>query len=316
MQDLEALLQSIRPTHHARIMDLVAEAGVSVEVWARRRDGSIRENPADNPSFCYEWIFGGGNEPTVLCVWYDALRTSSSGIEYNDNYRELAIRLDRISDERFTPAKDRSRAKSQAPRAQDFDRAVQAAFRQGRPLRIITLVGEKQDSSQLEVDASKVEFRLLDTEPWHVARYGDDGSFVIRRGSKDPVAVDDVAPANQAVQVEAPAYVDQFSSSAAVERRESIITEFVRSSRVRVSVLRRAEGRCEYCGTSGFVTASGSIYLETHHIIPLSENGPDNDENVVALCPNDHRQAHFGTAASQMRAVLAEIVSGKRKGRE
>jgi 5-methylcytosine-specific restriction protein A len=48
--------------------------------------------------------------------------------------------------------------------------------------------------------------------------------------------------------------------------------------------------------------------LETHHIIPLSEEGEDIEENVIALCPNDHRRAHFERESLLTRVNLAEIV--------
>jgi 5-methylcytosine-specific restriction endonuclease McrA len=38
----------------------------------------------------------------------------------------------------------------------------------------------------------------------------------------------------------------------------------------------------------------GAYYLEVHHIIPLSENGEDSVDNAIALCPNCHRQEHYG----------------------
>ena len=35
-------------------------------------------------------------------------------------------------------------------------------------------------------------------------------------------------------------------------------------------------------------------YLEVHHKIRLSDGGEDTIDNVVALCPNCHRKAHYG----------------------
>ena len=35
-------------------------------------------------------------------------------------------------------------------------------------------------------------------------------------------------------------------------------------------------------------------YLEVHHIIRLADDGDDSVENAIALCPNCHREAHFG----------------------
>ena len=56
------------------------------------------------------------------------------------------------------------------------------------------------------------------------------------------------------------------------------------------------------------MTKSGSIYLESHHIHPLSEGGADTIENVIALCPNHHREAHFGENRDQFRVSLCERV--------
>ena len=51
---------------------------------------------------------------------------------------------------------------------------------------------------------------------------------------------------------------------------------------------------------------AGGIYLETHHVFPLSLSGPDIEWNVVAICPNDHRRAHFASDKNEIRARLVE----------
>ena len=38
----------------------------------------------------------------------------------------------------------------------------------------------------------------------------------------------------------------------------------------------------------------GTPYLEVHHKIPLAKDGEDTIENAEALCPNCHREKHFG----------------------
>jgi hypothetical protein len=78
-----------------------------------------------------------------------------------------------------------------------------------------------------------------------------------------------------------------------------IITQsssYNRNPHVVVEVLRRAQGKCEYClKTAPFIKiANKEPYLEVHHILPLSENGKDTVENAIALCPNCHRNAHHG----------------------
>lgn len=70
---------------------------------------------------------------------------------------------------------------------------------------------------------------------------------------------------------------------------------YSRDSKIRTFVIDRAEGRCEYCGEQGFLMSDGkSRYLEAHHIISLADDGEDAVENVIALCPKHHREAHFG----------------------
>ncbi len=55
----------------------------------------------------------------------------------------------------------------------------------------------------------------------------------------------------------------------------------------------RAKGVCDLCGERApFVLKNGMPYLETHHLVWMSKNGPDVIWNTVALCPNCHRKVH------------------------
>jgi 5-methylcytosine-specific restriction endonuclease McrA len=90
-----------------------------------------------------------------------------------------------------------------------------------------------------------------------------------------------------------------------VPRRSRLeIWSYPRDPRVRDEVLRRAKGRCEFCGAPGFMKPDGSLYLESHHIIALADDGADRITNVIALCPNDHPEAHFGTRAEQIETEM------------
>jgi 5-methylcytosine-specific restriction endonuclease McrA len=69
-----------------------------------------------------------------------------------------------------------------------------------------------------------------------------------------------------------------------------------RNENIKIFALKRANGICEKCGKSApFIKDDGTPYLEVHHKIPLAEdeNG-DTVENVIALCPNCHKHAHYG----------------------
>ena len=83
---------------------------------------------------------------------------------------------------------------------------------------------------------------------------------------------------------------------------------YARDPRVRAAVLCRAQGKCEYCGETGFLCNDGSHYLESHHIIALADDGADRMTNVIALCPNDHREAHFGNRRNELEQEMIRIV--------
>lgn len=68
---------------------------------------------------------------------------------------------------------------------------------------------------------------------------------------------------------------------------------YSRDEKVRMRVLHRARGVCEGCGERGFDMGLNRIYLETHHIAHRSVDGPDSTSNVVAVCANCHRKAHW-----------------------
>lgn len=108
--------------------------------------------------------------------------------------------------------------------------------------------------------------------------------------------------------------MDQFDPggplAAEVERKKVEGTAYSRNPEVRRRVLARALGLCEWCEQRGFATQDGRIYLETHHIAPLSEGGADSELNVAALCPNHHREAHYGSDRERFKERLLEKIEG------
>lgn len=70
-------------------------------------------------------------------------------------------------------------------------------------------------------------------------------------------------------------------------------TIYSRNDFVREYTKHRAKGKCDLCHNDApFLNKDNKPYLETHHLIMLSENGPDAIFNTVALCPNCHRKMH------------------------
>jgi len=80
---------------------------------------------------------------------------------------------------------------------------------------------------------------------------------------------------------------------------------YERSQAVRRYVLARAAGVCESCGKPApFSRSDGTPYLEPHHIRRVSDGGPDHPRWVGAVCPNCHREVHFGAAGPAKNEAL------------
>jgi len=73
---------------------------------------------------------------------------------------------------------------------------------------------------------------------------------------------------------------------------------FRRNPDVVAEVLIRANGSCERCHMPApFLRAKdGTPYLEVHHRKKLADGGLDTVKNAIALCPNCHREAHYGSS--------------------
>lgn len=76
----------------------------------------------------------------------------------------------------------------------------------------------------------------------------------------------------------------QYKTTNTIYFRDAYVSEYAK---------RRANGKCQLCGeVAPFQNKYGKLYQETHHIIWLSQGGPDTIDNTVALCPNCHRKMH------------------------
>lgn len=274
-------VSEIRPSAHQRVMDLVAEAGLDVSDWGNYKRGP--EYAASNPKYCYEWAFVEQGKRVLLCLWFDHMREEDGTIRQRHNFRRFAMELERGTGK-----------STWAKRARALDKAVQDAAREKLPVRVIVCEGDIRDVEDEDSEASRVHRRMLDPVQWAVTDYDwMTGEVVLTRGAS-PVP-----------------YADQFSladEQHAPERVAKSGTAFVRDPAVRAHALARAKGHCELCGEQGFLMKDGRIYLETHHIVALSEGGSDHISNVVALCANDHRKAHYGIE----RDATLELLRSKR----
>ena len=85
----------------------------------------------------------------------------------------------------------------------------------------------------------------------------------------------------------------QRSSTKPLERVTTTST-YVRDVYIAEASKRKANGICQLCEKPApFNDKNGNPYLESHHIIWLSEGGADELRNTVALCPNCHKKMHI-----------------------
>lgn len=270
----------LKPSSQRRVIDLVRQAGVDVSDWSNYEHGAA--NPGANPKYCYEWAFVQPQAVVVLNLWYESMVEVGGEIEQHFNFRDAAAQQEKNG--------------ARKARRRRMEEAVAEAYRSGLPVRVIVLDGDRRPVGETKAKPSKVSARLLDPVPWAVTKYnGATGQFVLRRGAA------------------ASAYVDQFSLPQPPDgksgKRDVTTTVHDRDPEVRRFALARAKGKCQLCGSPGFHLPDGRVFLETHHVIPLAENGVDSASNVVALCPNHHREAHYGRDAKAIRQRLLKTLS-------
>ncbi|SUB63591.1 Predicted restriction endonuclease [Plesiomonas shigelloides] len=94
------------------------------------------------------------------------------------------------------------------------------------------------------------------------------------------------------------------------EKTYSQVTNFNRDPKVKAWVLKEASGKCECCDSEApFSTAEGEPFLEVHHLRRLADGGSDMVTNAVALCPNCHREMHYGVNKSSLVGLMYKKVS-------
>jgi len=88
-------------------------------------------------------------------------------------------------------------------------------------------------------------------------------------------------------------------------------TNFQRDPVVVAIALSRAAHQCELPGCTHdlFVDGNGRPFLEVHHIDQLRAGGLDTPENVAAICPSHHREAHHGRSAEAITHALRLVRS-------
>lgn len=71
-------------------------------------------------------------------------------------------------------------------------------------------------------------------------------------------------------------------------RKETLVSRIIRNTKMSQNVKSMYENSCQVCGIK--LTTSIGPYSEGAHIMPLGNphNGPDEESNILCLCPNHH----------------------------
>lgn len=319
---MDSLPPLLPPRTLTRIYDVVKDAGIDVSAWHEGK-GDFRTNP----KFCYRWAFVG-SDCVLLCIWFREVRLTDDSWMCIGNARRDQMEREALGSDHWDPAV-RNRTKRWAMSSYQMDEAMKHAFRNKLPVRVC-IIDSKTDASELE--ASTADYRELDPAPWKLSYDMMTGDFEVvrvngsdrssphliqtaeleteRAVASDPVDEDpldpdlpEITPTSYGVGV-----VDQFIDEPVHQPATTTRIERERSARVRQFVMLRSNGLCEWCGSPGFLKHDGQIYLESHHVIALSNDGADHIDNVIALCPNDHRMAHYGEHRDSMaQGMLVRI---------
>ena len=82
-----------------------------------------------------------------------------------------------------------------------------------------------------------------------------------------------------------------------------------RDAKVHAWVIKNSQGVCECCkGKAPFTKISGLPGLEVHHVKQLSKGGSDRPQNAIAVCPNCHRELHFGERQKELIKTLYKTI--------
>lgn len=85
--------------------------------------------------------------------------------------------------------------------------------------------------------------------------------------------------------------------SCAPQKREKLVNAHIDRGQSIINALKRILGAvCQICGTEGFEKRDGDRYIEAHHLTQLARSTSNSlcSDNIILLCPNCHRQIHYG----------------------
>ena len=94
--------------------------------------------------------------------------------------------------------------------------------------------------------------------------------------------------------------LNEIYSNATIEQKEKLV-KVIERGKIATEIKEYVEFKCQICEALGqnpysFKKKNGEYYVETQHIIPVSDykNSKLSVDNLICLCPNHHREVHYG----------------------
>lgn len=115
--------------------------------------------------------------------------------------------------------------------------------------------------------------------------------------SLDELIIDEAAQVEKSLAISESERRRRISKTPRKPNKIAVVTYvYERSSDIVAEALIRANGVCESCSSLAPFRRKkdNTPYLEVHHKKRLADGGEDTLENVIALCPNCHREKHYG----------------------
>jgi predicted restriction endonuclease len=101
---------------------------------------------------------------------------------------------------------------------------------------------------------------------------------------------------------------EEIDLSEETKRQATFISRIIRDSRKVRSLKKLHDNVCQLCrGRMTFPDGTG--YSEVHHLRPLGKphNGPDNESNMLVVCPNCHVLLDFGARPIDESEILTSL---------
>jgi hypothetical protein len=88
----------------------------------------------------------------------------------------------------------------------------------------------------------------------------------------------------------------QYSGITPKERALQLQSHIDRGASVTKALKQLLGCKCQICGWQGFKKYDSTDFIEAHHLAQISERKTDSlcTENIILVCPNCHREIHYG----------------------